>query len=134
MATKKWPTTKGVLHDVHLIEVGKTRKSTKINVNYSYDVKGVTYEGSRVTFGSSGSSREQNYKIYSKLKSAKQVEVRFNPAEHSQSTLTYGATTWHFVYIVFGATLLVVLMGVTVLLLLSLLSDAELSKSLVVLE
>jgi Protein of unknown function (DUF3592) len=134
MEIKKWTTAKGVLHEVDLVEIGRRRRGTKVNVKYSYDVGGVTYDGDKVTLGTIGSSREQNYKIYSKLKSAKMIEVRFNPADHRQSTLTYGVTTSHFVYITLGATFLIVVLGMIILILLSLFSDAEISKSLVILE
>ncbi len=140
MEIKKWTTAQGLLHEVDLVEIRtkyKRRVANKVNVKYSYDVGGVTYEGNTVTLGTLdtiGISREENYKIYSKLKSAKQIEVRFNPADHRQSTLTYGVTTSHFVYITFGATFLMVVLGMSILILLSLFSEVDLSKSLVVLE
>lgn len=103
LAAKKWIIEPGILQDVHLVRRAVSPATYKININYQYQVKGISYEGNNLGFGYTGDSNMNAHsQIYRKLKSAKQAEIRFNPANHSQSTLTSGAHRSHFITISFG--------------------------------
>jgi hypothetical protein len=108
-ATKKWVPTPGVLQDVQLVSKRGNKTAThSVTVAYRYQVKDVAYYGNSLSYGYSGSNdREGHSKIYEKLKSAKKVIVRFNPANHGQSTLSYGSDLGGFLMIGFGTFLLV---------------------------
>jgi hypothetical protein len=137
IATKKWITTTGTLQDVRLVrESGaKSVNLYRVNVKYIYLVKSVPYQRNSLSYGYSASNDYDGHsKIYSKLKSAKKVEVRFNPANHNQSTLSYGADISSFFMIGFGATILMFMTLFAVVIYLSGQHYAGLLRSLVVLE
>ena len=92
-------------------------------------------KGSNLSFGYSASSgRTAHHEIYEKLKPAKKVEVRFDPVEPAQSTLTYGANRSHFIMLVFGITWLLFTKGLTALFFFFGQNDAALLNRLVVIE
>ena len=136
MSAKNWSTTSGTIQDVHFVTDNDSEGTTyRVDVKYSYEVKGARYEGSNLSFGYSASSgRAAHYEIYEKLKPAKKVEVRFDPAKPSQSTLTYGANRSHFMMLAFGTTWLLFTIGFTVIFFFFGQNDATLLNRLVVLE
>jgi hypothetical protein len=134
---KKWTTTKSTLQDVHLVSTRTSRGGQvyEVKVRYSYEVKGVSYEGNNLSFGYSPTNGGEHSEIYRKLKSAKQVEVRFNPAKHSESSLTFGVYKSHYITIILGAiAALIALSGMAIIILLSLQTDVGLLSRLVILE
>jgi Protein of unknown function (DUF3592) len=136
MATKKWVPTPGILKDVQLVNKRGNKTATHtVNVAYEYQVKDVTYYGNSLSYGYGGSNdREGHSKIYEKLKSAKKVIVRFNPANHGQSTLSYGSDIGSFFMIGFGAFILVFVTLFAVVIFSFEHHFADLLRSLIVLE
>lgn len=135
-AAKNWPTTVANLQDVALITDNDSDGTTyQVQAKYVYRVHGVSYEGDNISFGyNAGSGRVAHQQIYDKLKSAKKIEVRFNPDQPSQSTLAYGASRSHFIMLTFGATWLLFTIGFTTLFFLFGQNDASLLSRLVVIE
>ena len=135
-AAKHWPTTSGIMEDVQFITDNDSDGTTyEVRAKYLYRVQGVSYEGDNISFGyNAGSGLVAHQQIYEKLKSAKKIEVRFNPDQPSQSTLAYGATRSHFIMLTFGATWLLFVIGFTILVFMFGQTDAGLLSRLIVLE
>jgi hypothetical protein len=86
-----WPTADCTLSKLVLDERHDDGVIYQVQVEYSYTVAGNVYNGSRVAFGYGGSSnREPHDAIYTKLKNAKTISVRYNPADPATSTLSFG--------------------------------------------
>lgn len=133
---KDWPTTIGSIQNVQFITDNDSDGTTyEVKAKYVYRIQGVSYEGDNISFGYSGSSGHAvHQQIYDKLKSAKKIEVRFNPDKPSQSTLSYGATRSHFIMLAFGTTWLLFVIGFTVLFFFFSQHDTSLLNRLIVLE
>lgn len=136
LAAKNWHTTTATLDDVQFITDNDSDGTAySVDVKYSYVIGHQRYQGNNLSFGYSASSGSTaHYEIYEKLKSAKQVQVRYNPDDPNQSTLTYGANRSHFISIAFGVTWLLFVTGFTVLFLLFGQSDTGLLKNLIIIE
>jgi len=88
-----WPTTSGVLQDVHLWGTrnidGEMVEAEKLRVSYEYEIDGTRYSGSEIAF----------YKLHypETIEFAKDhpqdsnVKVFYNPSKHSESVLISGA-------------------------------------------
>jgi hypothetical protein len=87
-----WPTTPGTITQLDLKESSADASATyKIQLRYFYAVEGVSYQGTRLAFGYSGSgNRGAHDEIHKKLKEAREVAVRFDPADPAVSCLSYG--------------------------------------------
>ena len=89
-ASASWPSTEGTVTSIEFDD-DSTPDSTTIyqtNVTYTYKVRGVQYESSRIAFGYSASrSRETELSLFSSLKDAQSVTVRYNPSRPSEATL-----------------------------------------------
>lgn len=135
-AAKDWPKTVGSIQDVQFITDNDSDGTTyEVKAKYLYRIQGISYEGDNISFGyNAGSGLVAHQQIYDKLKSAKKIEVRFNPDKPSQSTLSYGATRSHFIMLAFGTTWLLFVTGFTVLFFLFGQNDIGLLSRLTVLE
>jgi hypothetical protein len=89
---RTWPTTRGRVTELALKENSDSDRSTyAVQVRYAYTVDGVAYEGSRLAFGYGASSdRAAHDEIYQKLKGARSVSVRYDPANPVVSCLSFG--------------------------------------------
>lgn len=137
MAAKNWVLTSGKVVYVDFVtdRDSEGTKMYKVDIKYMYEANGIPYEGGNLAFGYGASNNQSGqHKIYEKLKSAQKVEVRFNPAKPSQSTLTYGASSEQFVVIAFGVTWLLFTTGLTVIFFFFEKSAADLLNQLVILE
>jgi hypothetical protein len=90
-ASKKWPQADGTLLSVQFDDSSSPDSSPtsyQTNVRYSYTVRGVHHEGSRIAFGYTASrSREMESAFFTSLKNAPSVKVKYNPVDPSESTL-----------------------------------------------
>lgn len=110
MATKNWDKTTGILEKVRLDREIRSRKGYlhKVNVEYRYRVNGLSYVGESLSYGYTASNDYEGHnRIFQKLKSVKQIEVRFNPINPSKSTLSYEVNTASLFMIGFGTSILV---------------------------
>jgi hypothetical protein len=87
-----WPTTPGLVTDLTLKENADASGTTyEVHVEYSYTVEGTDYRASRLGFGYWASNdQEVHSKIYEKLKAARTVDVRYDPADPAISVLSFG--------------------------------------------
>src|SRR5258708_5867433 len=86
-----WPTTPGTIANLDLTE-GSDEDSTtyEVKVQYTYTVAGTPYRGSRLAFGYGATSfRDAHAKLYEKLKGAKSVDVRYDPADPASAVLSF---------------------------------------------
>lgn len=127
-----WPVTEGTIESVTLDEDSDSDGATlQVKVQYSYTVAGKAYEGTRLAFGYTGSSgREGHDAIYSKLKNAKAVAVRYDPADPAVSALSFGVHRSIQFLIAFALTWLAFIVGFTVLFWLGAGSDTVLLENL----
>jgi hypothetical protein len=112
-----WPTTEGSLTKVALDEHSDSDGTTyKVEVEYTYTVAGSAYSGSQLAFGYSGSSgREAHEEICAKLKSAKSVDVRYDPNDPASSALSFGIHRSIMFILVFALTWLAFIGGITLI-------------------
>ena len=104
LAAAKWPTVRGRIVDARL--ENRLRRGYPVKVDYHYVVDGKPYVGSRLAFGYPGTHYERGVEILDKLKRGGAINVRFNPVDPADSTLSCG---WHQSIqglAVFGATCL----------------------------
>lgn len=114
---KHWPTTEGKI-TVCEVKESKDSDSTTFEaiVKYGYVVAGRSYEGDRIAFGYSGSSlRSAHQEIADRLTGVKTVLVRYDPKDASRSVLTYGINRSTIILLVFGATWVLFVTGLTLL-------------------
>jgi hypothetical protein len=94
-------------------------------------VTGEEFRGKRLAFGYAASSgREAHDEILHKLKAARAINVRYNPANPAQSTLSYGIHRSIRFLVVFAMTWLFFTAGFAVLMLLSSSADSVLLENL----
>lgn len=112
-----WPTTSGTIKQLSVDEHSHADGTIyKVNVQYTYTVGGVAYEGSRLAYGYGGSSgREAHEEIHRKLKDAQAVAVRYDPSNPSASCLSYGLHRSIQMTLAFAVTWLVFVFGFTLL-------------------
>jgi len=129
-----WPTTQGSVTDLDLKEHPDSDATTYgVHVRYAYTVDGVAHEGSRLAFGYGASSgRRQHDEIYQKLKRAKTVSVRYNPANPKMSCLSYGMNNSIWFKLIFSMIWLGFCVGFTWIMWLFSGSDDVLLKNLLV--
>ena len=127
-----WPTTDGTVTKTELKENSDGEgTSYQVQVEYSYAVAGNNYHGSRLAFGYAGSSgREAHAEIHEKLKAAKSVTVRYDPADPASSVLSFGVHRSIQLMIIFAITWLAFCFGFTVLVWLTSFSDSVLLENL----
>ncbi len=127
-----WPTTPATITSLEVRENSHSDDTTyEVKVRYTYTVEGVAFEGSRLAFGYGGSSdREAHDEIRRRLKEAKAVAVRYDPANPAVSCLSYGLHRTILFVLVFSVTWLLFVIGFTLLFSLSFRSDAVLLDNL----
>ena len=110
-----WPTSPATITSLEVREKTDSDGSTyEVKVQYTYTVDGVAYEGTRLAFGYGGSSgREAHDEIHRRLKEAKTVAVRYNPAEPSVSCLSFGLHRSIQITLAFAVTWLLFMFGFT---------------------
>jgi hypothetical protein len=128
-----WPTVEGAVTKVELVETNNDGTTYEVKPEYTYQVGGTQYQGSRVAFGYSGSSeREAHQEIYEKIKNATSVMVRYDPANPANATLSYGFHLSLKMVLAFAITWLGFVIGFSVLWLLASQSDTTLLQNLCV--
>jgi len=116
MRAGDWPVASGSITDLNLKETRDEGTTYEVQVEYTYMVAGQAYHGSRLAFGYGGSSgREAHRQIFDKLKGAKSVDVRYDPANPSESTLSYGLHRSILFALIGATTWLAFIVGFTVL-------------------
>ncbi len=128
-----WPTTPGTITqlDLHTSSDSDASTTYKIRLRYLYAVEGVSYQGTRLAFGYSGSSnRGAHDEIRKRLKEAREVAVRFDPADPAVSCLSYGLHRSIRIVLVVAVTWLAVTSVFAVLAWMSAGNDAVLLENL----
>jgi hypothetical protein len=112
-----WPTTPATIKSLEVRENSDSDGSTyEVKVQYTYTVDGVAHEGTRLAFGYGGSSgREAHDEIHRRLKDAKSVAVRYDPADPSVSCLSFGLHRSIQITLAFAVTWLLFVFGFTLL-------------------
>lgn len=118
-----WPTTSGTITQLKVVEhpgvstqPGDTRSTYEVKVRYTYVVKGVAYQGTRLAFGFVGSGREaEECETYRELKQAKTVTVHYDPSDPAWSCLFSGLTLPTQLGLAFSVGWLAFVSGFTVL-------------------
>jgi hypothetical protein len=130
-----WPATLGSVTEVSLEQNhssdAESGPTYEVKVRYSYTVNGVAYEGSRIAFGyGADGSQEAHAEVYRKLRDAKQVSVRYDPADPSVSSLSYGVHRGIRIILAFAITWLAFAVGFSLLWWLTSRSDSVLLDNL----
>ncbi len=132
-----WPTAPGTILDLDLktltgTDVGRTTYDVKIR--YRYEVDGVEYEGDRIAFGYGGSvGPDPQVQLLRKLRGARVVAVRYDPDRPRTSCLSVGVHRGIQGMLIFGATWLAFVVGLSTLAWLSTRPDAVLLDNLTIL-
>jgi hypothetical protein len=117
-AAAHWPTTPAAVVRCSLDDTsdGDGGTTYQVKVDYDYAVGAREYSGSRVAFGycSSGGWAAHN-QIYQALRTAKTLRVRYDPADPSVSTLSYGLHRSIRFTLAFAVTWLAFVVGFTVI-------------------
>lgn len=135
IAAASWPRARGVITHCELVSStdGEGGTTEKVNVAYTYLIGTKSYSGSRLAFGYSGSSAKSgNAEMVSKLKSAKSIEVRYDPADPTNSTLSYGIHRSIQFTLAFAITWLLFVIGFTLLFWVSSRADTVLLRNLII--
>lgn len=113
----RWPVTLGAIESCSLESNSDDDGGTtyEVKVRYKYTVHQKEYHGSRLAFGYSGSNGwSAHEQIHSKLANATVVNVRYDPADPSISTLSFGLHRSIRVMFAFAITWLAFVVGLTV--------------------
>jgi|GEM_PF-2218024 len=104
--SENWPTVQG-----KLVSESSTRpkKNKTIYVFYQYQVKGITYENSRVNFRDDNGSKE---KIRDQYNVGDALEVHYQAHDPEQSVLEPGASSMGLITKIFGSLFCFALSGV----------------------
>jgi hypothetical protein len=132
-AAGSWPIAKGTFIHRALDERPGSEGGTmyEVKVEYKYNVWGKDFIGSCLAFGYSASSgQEAHQRIFDALQKAKEVDVRYNPSDPAESTLSFGVHRSIQFFIAFGATWLAFVVGFTLLWWISSLDDKVLLENL----
>lgn len=129
-----WPKAEGVVKHIALHEDKDSEGTTyHVNVQYSYTVDGVSYDGDRVAFGYAATSgRKMHEQLHERLAGAKTVQVRYDPANPAESCLSFGLHRSIQFLLAFSITWLLFVIGFTVIAWLATHSDAVLLDNLTV--
>ncbi len=101
---RAWPTVQGKVVSSEIRTKSASDSTThEVRVTYKYQVAGLEYEGKRLAYGYGGSSNRNSHElILKKLKEAKTVSVRYDPAKPSEAVLSFGMTNGTLFLLVFG--------------------------------
>lgn len=104
-----WPTAPARLLESAVVPLpGRGSSGWGITVRYAYVVDGRSYEGRRLAFGYvAGSARASAEGVVERLRSARDLRVRFDPRRPARATLAAGVpqSTWYM--LVMGLTVAV---------------------------
>lgn len=90
---QKWPTITGLMLKSEIVEdpirnfAGSIKVASSLDVSYQYEVKGKTYEGSKLCFGSPVFSYLDASNAAEQFQVGKKVPVHYNPEDPQQSVL-----------------------------------------------
>lgn len=101
-ASKRWPTTEGIVTESKLEQQNTRRKTFRPHVSYSFTVGNEHFISDRILFGMSSyssilkSDRQRSEDWLEMYPIGKTVKVAYNPSEPGESTLNAGAhyTAW----------------------------------------
>ncbi|QDT52724.1 hypothetical protein Pan44_07360 [Caulifigura coniformis] len=112
-----WPTAAGTITSLEVDDVSDSDGTAyEVKVHYSYSVAGTDYEGSRLAFGYGASSGwKAAQQIRERLQQAREVAVRYDPADPSVSCLSYGFHRTLQCVLAFGITWLLFVIGFTLM-------------------
>src|SRR5262249_17601824 len=127
-----WPTVPGTVSSLDLQTNSDSDGTTyQVQVAYKYTVTESAYHSSRLAFGYTGSSgRDAHAEIYEKLKSAKSVDVHYDPEDPASAVLSFGMHRSIQFVLIFAITWLAFMVGFTLIWWLSLTSDNVLLQNL----
>jgi hypothetical protein len=109
---KDWPTTEGKIVACEFKESRGDDTTYKVDVEYIYIIDGTSYHGNRIAFGYlGGSASSVHHEIHDRLKSAKTVLVRYDPADATRSVLSYGVNHSTIYVLALGIIFLMVAVG-----------------------
>lgn len=131
-AVKAWPTTTGKIIACKLVESGDSDGTTyQAKVTYSYAVAGTVYQSDRVGFGYTGSSDYAEHReLADRLAAAQLVQVRYDPGNAARAALSYGLNRSTIFLLIFGATWLLFVSGLTALSLVSSFGNAKILSTI----
>lgn len=130
-----WPTAPAKIRHAQLVVGSDAEGDTlyRVEVAYTYVVGGVEYEGSRVAFGYSGGyTREGHDALFQKIRDAKTIAARYDPANPAESCLSHGVHSSVGFNLWFAGGWLVLTAGVTALMFLFSRRDAALIDNIAV--
>jgi hypothetical protein len=109
----EWPVVEGKLTHVSLDRRSGNKSVTyEVKVEYHYEAEGREYTGTRLAFGYTGSNIKNTHdEIYQKLRKAKKIEVRYDPADPAIATLSHGVHQSVQFLMIFGGTWLLFVIG-----------------------
>lgn len=127
-----WPTAPATITSLE-VRAGSVRDGStyEVKVQYTYTVDGVVHVGSRLAFGyTSSSGRETHDEIFRRLKEARVISARYDPADPSVSCLSFGIHRSIQITLAFAVTWLLFVIGFTLMFWLFSRSDAVLLDNL----
>lgn len=125
-----WPIATGEVRKLELVSGRHMTES--VRVEYAYEVAGTKYSGTRVAFGYLASNATSSHaKLYEKLKAARSIGVRYNPADPADACLACGWHHSHQFTTLFGAIWIVWIGGFIWMARLDSSGDAPLLRNLV---
>lgn len=120
LAVGAWPVAPGVIDTCEIVtKSGGSDGGTtyEVKVSYTYSVNQKKYTGSRVAFGYGGSDDSPTQQqLYKKLNESKSIEVRYDPHDPANSSLSYGMHKTLYFLFIFSITWLAFTAGMTLLL------------------
>ena len=116
-SAKAWPTTRGEILESRIHESRDSDGSMwETKVKYRYVCNGREFEGTRITFGYSGSDEEEEHRrIHEKLPPGSGVRVWYQPNQPANAVLAVGFHRHTYVALLFGAVWLLFTAGFTAL-------------------
>lgn len=111
-----WPSVTGTIVSCDLeSNTDEDGTTYEVTVNYSYTVAGREFTNDVLAFGYSGSSGyEAHQEILDKLKTAKTVDVRYDPSNPETSVLSFGFHRSIQFTLAFAITWLLFVIGVSI--------------------
>lgn len=104
LASNNWPKTRGTVlaSDMDFVEDGDNReRGYEVSAEYTYKVGLQLFKSTRLTFdATSHLTLAEAQRLLSIVQNSREIDVYFNPAEHSQAVLVTGASArskWWFV-------------------------------------
>lgn len=112
--TARWPTAVAKIKQVDLdIQSNDDGTTYRVKVRYSYGVDGCCHVSDRISFCySESSSKRHQAALYERLKDASLVEIRYNPAKPSQSSISRGMTRASAGMFAFGCSWMLLVLGI----------------------